>query len=151
MIDFWQTVPGRSVARARLLSEGKVWIDTFRNDTRFREEILEYIRQDQLKQRGIDGAGEVIGYYSWVTSRINPEKRFNTHYTLEDTGQFYSSMFIVVTSEYFEITADSQKMEDQEWWRESILELTDENLEKISEKYLERLREYAVKLLFDNL
>ena len=151
MIDMWQTVPGLSVKRAKLLSEGKVWIETFRNDTAFRREMLELIRKDQLKERGIDEDGNVIGYYSYVTSLINPKKRFNTHYTLEDTGELYRSLFIAVTGKHFELDWNDEKIKDQDWYSESILGYTEENIDKIAKYYFDNLARIGFEVLFKNI
>lgn len=151
MIDLWDTVGGISVKRAKLLSEGKVWINTFRNDVQFRKWMLDLIRFDQLKARGVDEDENTIGFYSFVTSLINPEKKFNTHYTLEDSGDLYRSLFMIATVEYFEIDWDDEKIRDQEWWSETILGYTDENLEKISERYVEILAKDGFRLLSENL
>jgi len=151
MIDLWQTVPGVSVKRAKLLSEAKVWIDTFRNDTAFRQRMLNLIKQDQLRERGVDSDGEVIGYYSFTTSLINPKKAFNTHFTLDDTGELLRSMFLVVTLDYFQYEWDDEKIRDQDWWSPEILGLTDENLDIISAQYFERLSDIGWGILSDNL
>ena len=151
MIGLWDTVGGISVKRAKLLSEGKVWINTFRNDVQFRKWMLDLIRFDQLKARGVDEDENTIGFYSFVTSLINPEKKFNTHYTLEDSGDLYRSLFMIATVEYFEIDWDDEKIRDQEWWSETILGYTDENLEKISERYVEILAKDGFSLLSENL
>lgn len=151
MIDLRQTIAGVSVGRARLLSEGKVWIDTFRNDTAFRAWVLDLIKEDQLREQGIDEDGNVIGYYSFVTSLINPEKAFNTHYTLDDSGYLLRSLVMAVTMDYFELSWDDAKIQDQDWYTPEILGFTDENLEKIAEKFVERLGEVGFALLFENL
>jgi hypothetical protein len=151
MFDFWDTPAGAIAKRRALLSEGKVWIDTFRNDTQFRKWVLDLIRQDQLFEKGIDSEGDVIGFYSFSTAQSNPSKRFNTHYTLKDTGRLYASMFLVVTADYFEVRWDDEKIRDQEWWSDKILGFTDESIEKISKAYTERLLEYAERLLFEDI
>ena len=130
----------------RLLKQGIVWVDTFRNPT-FKTFIIDLVRKDQLKAKGIDSEGSVIGYYSQTTARRDSRKPFNTHYTLDDTGDFYRSMFLFVTIDFFEIKADFAKMQDQEWWSEKILGLTDESLEKIRDAYKEKLQNYARELL----
>ena len=95
----------------------------------------------------MDGDGENIGFYSLTTSFINPAKEFNSHYTLKDSGAFYASMFVRVLSDSIIITANSQKLESQEWWREEILNLTEENLDKIRDDYLQIARDYARRVL----
>jgi hypothetical protein len=149
MIDLKVTEPYIRAKRAKnLLNEGIVWLDTFRSG-QVRKEILDWIRLDQLKARGVDANEEVIGFYSFLTSRINPQKRFNTHYTLEDTGDFYRSMFIQVLIDSLIIDANTEKMEDQEWWRDSILYLTEDNLQRLADVYKEALQAEARRILVD--
>lgn len=149
MIDLKVTEPYIRAKRAKnLLNEGIVWLDTFRSG-QVRKKILDWIRLDQLKARGVDANEEVIGFYSFLTSRINPQKRFNTHYTLEDTGDFYRSMFIQVLIDSLIIDANTEKMEDQEWWRDSILYLTEDNLQRLADVYKEALQAEARRILVD--
>jgi hypothetical protein len=149
MIDLKATEPYIRAKRAKtLLNEGIVWLDTFRSG-QVRKKILDWIRLDQLKARGVDANDEVIGFYSFLTSRINPQKRFNTHYTLEDTGDFYRSMFIQVLIDSLIIDANTEKMEDQEWWRDSILYLTEDNLQRLADVYKEALQAEARRILVD--
>ena len=136
----------RAKAAIPQLKDGLVWIQTF-SSGQLRNQILNWIRDDQLTQKGIDKNNEVIGFYSLTTSFINPKKTFNTHFTLDDTGDFYRSMFITVLRDSLVIDADTLKMEDQNWWRNEILGLTDENLQRLIEIYKERIISHALKLL----
>lgn len=128
------------------LTDGLIWMSTMSN-TQVKNDILNWIREDQLRSQGIDGEGDAIGFYSRFTSALNPSKRFNSHYTLYDTGEFYRSMVIVVLKDAILINADSQKMEDREWWRNEILELTDENIEKLRVVYKEKVQMYVRNVL----
>ena len=153
MIDILNTAPAISAKRAeRLLKDGVVWLETFRNDTAFKTEILDWIRFDQLKAQGVDEDGEVIGFYSYVTEVASRgRKQQGTPYTLEDTGAFYRSMFISATVDSLIINGDTEKMERQSWWRDGIMGLTDLDMEKLRDGYKERLIAYAQRVLFDNL
>lgn len=117
--------------RGRLFSEAVVWFDAF--NPALKKQILDWIRNDQLRAKGVDGEGNVIGYYSFATSLINPEKKFNTHYTLEDTGAFFRSMFVKVLRDRIEINADAEKDDGNlfEKYGTQIIKLTDENFEKL--------------------
>jgi len=133
------------VRRRRLLSGALVWYESF--DTDLKNKILNWIREDQLRKEGVDADGDVIGYYSLTTSFIDPIKKFNTHYTLDDSGSFYQSIFIQVLSDRIVFDANSEtfkKMKDQDWYSDRILNLTDENIEKlkveIKAKYIESVR-----------
>ena len=130
--------------RRRLISDAVIWFDTF--DVSMKVKILDMIREDQLRSKGIDGTGEVIGYYSLTTSLINPLKRFNTHYTLYDTGAFFRSMFVTVLADRLQIDAESNKGDEDlfEKFGTKIIALTDENFERLKkdvrQKYIEAVR-----------
>lgn len=129
--------------KGKLLNEAVAWYNAF--SPRTKTEVLDLIRQEQLMKKGIDGTGKVIGYYSMLTVRINPKKKFNTPYTLYDTGAFYRSMYVRVLMESIEIDADTQKMEDKKWYTTKILTLTDENLIKVQnmvkESYIKQFKD----------
>lgn len=126
-----------------LLSARLVWIRVFQNEP-FKRWIMDLVRQDQLFKKGIDEDGDVIGEYSEYTEMMNPQKVAGTHYTLFDSGDFYNSFVIFVGNQYFEIEADTVKMENENWWnkngitKEAILGLTDENKHKLSEEVKKR-------------
>jgi hypothetical protein len=145
-----KTAPYQMMLRAKLLTDSVVWFDTFKNNPELRKMIITMIQKDQLTDKGIDSKGQVIGYYSPVTAMINKLKKANSHYTLHDTGDFYNSMFVVVLNYSLVIGGDTQKMEDQEWWHDEIINLTQENLiifiDEIRIKYIE----YARKILFQS-
>jgi hypothetical protein len=136
--------------RRRLLSDAVEWLKVF--DAPTKEMIVNWVRYDQLRDKGIDGHGEVIGYYSYVTELINPEKKANTPYTLEDTGAFYESMYLRVLSDAIIVEANPIKGQDNLYFKygEEITGLTDENIAKlrevVKEKYINQFR----KILFGN-
>lgn len=131
MVDFLNTRIGTVLENAKLLSESQAWIELWTPELKSKL-IREWIQQDQLTRRGVDKFGRVIGFYSIATEEMTfGRKKAGDHYTLEDTSAFYRSMFIIVLANEILIEADSQKMEDKDWWKDEILELTDENLEKL--------------------
>ncbi len=134
-----------------MLTDSLVWFDTFARNQGLKNQILDWIRKDQLTGKGVDGNDEIIGLYSFVTELINPEKEHGTPFTLDDTGDFYRSMFIITLADALIIDADFEKMLDQTWWRDQILELTEENLEKLREIYKENVIRYGKRILLTNL
>ena len=128
--------------KGKLLNEAVAWYNAFSPKTK--TEVLDLIRQEQLMKKGIDGTGQVIGYYSRLTSLINPKKKFNAPFTLFDTGDFYRSMYVRVLQNAIIIEADTQKMEEQSWFTDKILTLTDENLAilqiKVRESYIKQFK-----------
>jgi hypothetical protein len=141
------------------LSLRVIWLEVFR-DPAFKTQILNWIRQDQLFKRGIDGDGDVIGLYSEFTEMINPEKIAGTPYTLFDSGEFYRSMFITIgigSDPSITIDADPIKIDDDGektnlFWKygENIVALTDENRSKLAEEVRDRFIRESRKILFDN-
>lgn len=145
-----KTAPYLLCQRAKKLSDAVAWFDAFKNGN-LKRDIIEWIQIDQLTDEGADENGNVIGFYSMLTERISKgKKKFNTHYTLKDTGDFYKSMFVRVFVDAFTVNADADKMEDKEWWRSEILGLTDESLRKFVEQLRNSYIKYARKVLFNN-
>lgn len=128
----------------RSMNEGVVWLKSI--DSATRTEILRMIKEDQLTAKGIDATGEVIGYYSLTTELISKgRKKFNTHYTLDDTGYFYRSIFVRVLANEIQINADGDKDDENiiEKYGSKILNLTNENLELL----IERVKKAYIKEL----
>jgi hypothetical protein len=137
------------IRRAKSLSEVEAWLKTF--DTVTKNEILDFIKIDQLHSKGVDKDGEVIGYYSLATEYISKgRKKFNTHYTLFDTGDFFRSMYIAVFQQEIIINGNTQKMQDQEWFSNKIIGLTDENFRKLKNIVQASYIDYARRTIFGN-
>lgn len=154
MTSLKQTSLGLLLNRFGFLSMDVVWISVFRNG-QFQKFIKDLVRQDQLYKKGIDEDGDIIGLYSEWTEMINPSKVAGTPYTLYDTGEFYDSFIIFVGRRFFEIDADTLKMEDQKWWyengitKDAILGLTEENKNKLAIEVRERfIKESRILLGF---
>ena len=79
-------------------------------DKGIQEFIISLNRDGQLFLRGEGVNGEVVGYYSFVTSLINPKKKFNTPYNFKDTGEMFSSFRMRVLDDGFIIDADAEKL-----------------------------------------
>lgn len=122
------------VRRVRLISETVAWLETFNTVTK--NQIIEWIQKDQLTNKGVDKFGEVIGYYSFATELITKgKKKFNAHYTLFDTGDFYRSMYVAVFQTEIVINANANKGKDNLFRKfgDGIIGLTDENFNKLKE------------------
>ena len=129
---------------AKKLDENKAWVYAF-SEQSIKDEIIRLIQDEQL-QAGIDANGDIMGYYSLFTEWItNGRKQEGDPYTLEDTGAFYSSMFVKVGDDYFIVDADGQKDNENLFVKfgDDIIGLTDESIEKlnilVAEKYIEWL------------
>jgi hypothetical protein len=133
--------------RGRVLFDSVAWFEAFTPKTR--EDILDLVREAQLRAEGIDGDGEEIGFYSFASQIANPEKQEGTHFTFDDTGEFFRSMFLRVLANSFEIVADGQKDDDNLFvkYGEEIIALTDENLEKVTNMVREAYVNYVKRIL----
>ena len=136
--------------RRRLISNAVFWVTTFESQVT-RNTIIDWIREDQLRGKGINADGQEIGFYSYATELItNGEKQEGDPYTLNDTGEFYRSMYMTVLTDAIQFNANPIKGNDNLFakYGENILNLTDENLLKLKQlvkrKYIEQLR----KILF---
>ena len=159
-MDLMKTEIGVVLNRSRMmLNMRSIWLAVF-SEPAFKTQILDWIRQDQLFQRGIDGDGDIIGLYSEFTEMINPEKVAGTPYTLFDSGAFYRSMFITIgigSDPSITIDADPIKIDDDGektnlFWKygENIVALTDENKTKLANEIRDRFIRESRRILFDN-
>jgi hypothetical protein len=140
------TLIDEHMKKTRLLYDAMAWFES--NSRPVLDEVIRMIQEDQLKAKGVDENNTVIGSYSEITEMITAgRKQAGDHYTLEDTGEFFRSMYVTVLMDSIVINGDYGKMQGQDWWRNEILGLTDENLEKYSEKIREGFIKYARKVL----
>lgn len=116
--------------------------------------IIEMNTIDQLYDKGIDSKGRTLksigGDYSFVTKDIKSflNQPFD-RVTLKDTGEFYESFNVRVTSTDFTIQADTMKDEDNltDRWGDDIIGLTEESLNKLRDFAQERYIAYVWKQL----
>lgn len=135
--------------RGERLNDLQAWYKTFRPEVK--NKILTWIQEDQLTNKGIGADGEVIGYYSYTTELITDgEKQEGDPYTLEDTGAFYQSMFVVVLTDAIVTEADPVKGNDNlfEKYGQDIIGLTQGNIQKLQEILKNSYIEYIKKTLF---
>jgi hypothetical protein len=148
MIDVMSTGVGPILRRTMMLSDALIWIDSV--DGTVRRLILFLIQNEQLRKEGIDEDGDVIGWYSQLTEILSGgRKKFNTHYTLEDTGEFFRQMFVITLADSLVIDSDGADKDNGDnlfdKYGEGIIGLTDENMDKLvavlREKYYQNTRE----------
>lgn len=147
-MDVFETRLGVILNNVRKLDDALAFVEAF--DAQLRVDILDYIRQDQLRDKGVNEDDVVIGEYSYATQAITKgRKKAGDHYTLEDTGAFFRSMTIRVTKDYIEINADGQKDEDNlfEKYGEGIIGLNEESLTKVINQVKDRIQQYFYKVL----
>lgn len=144
---------GVRLRKTKLLFDSTVWYDSV--DGNVRNMILKMIQNDQLRARGIDEFGEVIGYYSLTTELISGgKKKYNTHFTLEDTGEFFKQMFVIVMKDSLVIDSDGADKVDENGsvnlfteYGTKIIGLTDANMEKLIQRLRPKYITYTRKVL----
>ena len=131
-----------------------IWLEVFRKPALKKWIIEELIQKDQLTDQGIDEDGDVIGLYSEWTEMLNPSKEAGTPYTLNDSGDFYRSMYIRIGSDYFEVDADPIKTDENGEQTDlfnkygiGIIGLTQESKTKLSERLIEEYRSVLERIL----
>ena len=137
--------------KGRILSEAQAWFEAFTPTNK--RVILDLIREDQLRSKGVDGNDEVIGFYSFATEIASGgKKEQGDHFTLNDTGDFYRSMFIRVLSDRFTVNANGQKDDDNlfDKYGDEIIQFTDENLDKIKSIIRKSYINYVRRILFES-
>ena len=134
--------------REKFLNEAVLWYNIF--DTNLKNQILNWVRIDQLTNKGIDKDGDIIGYYSPVTEFINPKKKAGEPYTLNDTGAFYESMYVEVLKDSIIINANPIKGNDNLFLKygNGIIGLTNENIQKLTIEVKKRYIKEIKKTLF---
>jgi len=144
------TVLGDLMERTMHISQKEIWFYVF-YDTKFKTEVLDFIRIDQLFEQGVDEYDKVIGRYSIITeTQYNSSKVAGTPYTLYDSGDFYRSFMLEVVPDGIIINADGLKEDGTdllEKFTNKILGLTDESKIKLIEKVKAKYYEAILRLL----
>jgi len=145
--EILQTRIGETLRNALLLDEAQAWIEAITPGLEA-QIIRDWIQEDQLFRQGVDEDGDIIGLYSIATEKISRgRKKAGTPFTLYDTGAFYRSMFVTKLRDSIIIDAEPGEMEDQIWYDDKILGLTDENLEKLVTEVEFGFVEYVRRIL----
>ncbi len=98
--------------------------------------IVDTITQEQLYEKGIDGAGQSLGDYAPRTKVIKQAKgqKIN-NITLKDTGDFYAGFEVRGQNGAYEITSTDWKTPKLErMFGSKIFELTEQNKDEIIQK-----------------
>lgn len=131
-----------------MFNEVDMWINSFDKETI--EQIINWIKVDQLEKEGINDLGQVIGLYSFATEKIsNGRKKAGDPYNLHDTGYFLQTLTVHVFKDYFITDADGQKQNENlfDKFGDGIIGLTDENLSKLILILKDNFLQYARKIL----
>ena len=118
-------------------------------DVSIKDEITEYITEVQLFKEGVDGLGDKLEQYTPFTiseKKKKGQKFSNT--TLKDTGQFYNS-FKVVANAGGEVKIVANDIHDlTKKYGINILTLSDDGIEKIKPKVIEKIKEYVIRTMY---
>ena len=124
---------------------------------RHSNELEDAITENQLFEKGEDGLGNPLGEYAdstkffkeIIAGQLGRSTR-SDHITLKDTGEFYESVRIKLTSKGIEIVAETKKDNNDliDKFGKEILFINDENLDDfIRPNLLDDLRKDIRKAL----
>lgn len=131
--------------------EAEIESQAYKIVAEIQETILDFVREKQLYDKGIDGKGVRLEPYSPYTialKRLKGEVYNRT--TLLDTGDFYEEMYVTARDGKYFITSSDWKTPQLEGkYGKNIMVVTDENNKIINEEeILPRLIEWILKGLF---
>lgn len=115
------------------------------------DRILDFVREEQLYKKGIDGKGVRLEPYSPYTIALKKFKgEVYNRTTLLDTGDFYDNMYVHARDRMYFVESSDHKSEMlKEKYGDSIMVLTDKNNKIINqEEILPRLIEWLISQLF---
>lgn len=107
---------------------------------KYKTEILDYIREKQLFEKGIDGKGNKLLEYKPFTVAIKRQKGQPTNRTtLEDTGSFYRGFDLIFTDQdaIGVFSRDGKTPELIEKYGADIFTFTSENIKEINSNIFE--------------
>lgn len=146
---FKDTILYQRLKAIQRIEESTAWLWTFVTDRNLKQDIISLVQNNQLRDKGVDENGEVIGFYSMLTEVVSKgKKQQGEHYTLDDTGEFFKSFYITVLKDSFVINADGQKDEDNlfDKYGNGIIGLTDESIEVVKARIKEGFINYLLQL-----
>jgi hypothetical protein len=137
--------------RAKDLNQRLAWFDIFRFDTNFKNQILNEVRE-QLNQ-GKNSEGQVVGFYSYATELITGgRKQQGDNYNFQDTGDFFSSLYIAYTPDTMTVDGDGKKDDEDIIVKYSkdgdLLGISPDNWDWFIEQMKGKYINYARKILF---
>lgn len=138
------------IQNGKRLSELEAWYKTFDGNTKAK--IVNWVREEQIREKGQDSQGNTIGLYSFATEWITGgEKQEGEPFTLYDTGDTYRSLYLVVLKDAIVIEGDFSKIQGQDWWSEKIYKLNENHVEKLREIVKNSFIAYVKETLFRGL
>lgn len=131
------------------LSVNSLAVEVFKNKG-IQSFIIDLNKENQLFAKGVGVDGEIVGYYSFLTSLINPKKKFNQKYNFKDTGDMFRSFKVIVSKDGFIIDADADKLVDSNIIdsEKKILGLTDESKKELIKEIIPLFAKQLRKEMF---
>lgn len=154
--------PIKQIAKnVKKINASKLFNEFVLKDSLLVEQILDLIREEQLYNKGIDGAGKLLGTYTLFTlnyknnlaSQLGNDTR-SDHITLKNTGKVYNSMRIIPQKDYFLTVANVLKENGislTEQYGDDILDFTDESKSEIGKIILQVFSEEIPKAITKGL
>ena len=137
------------ISNAKKLNQSQLIVEVF-TDVKIKDEIVYYITEIQLFEKGVDGLGDKLEQYTPFTISIKESKtpkQPTDRTTLKDTGQFYNS-FRVDVNQGGEVRIVVNDINDlTEKYGINILTLSDDGIEKIKPQVIEKIKEYVIRTL----
>ena len=135
--------------RAKMLNNASAWVYAMRDNYRLQADLINSIK-DRLFKEGVDEDRRIIGTYSAFTEKLNPKKKVGTRYTLFDTGEFYSSIYIQVMNDYFLINGDGDKGDENlfDKFGYGIIGLDENLFDWFSEEIINKYIDYVGRVLY---
>ena len=115
------------------------------------ETIIDFVRERQLFEKGIDGKGVRLEPYSPYTIALKKLKgEVYNRTTLLDTESFYSNMYVTARDgKYYITSSDSKTNELKAKYGKHIMVVTDENNKIINEKEIfPKLEKWIIQQFF---
>ena len=130
--------------KVKQLDEGVILNKLIAN-AEVRKFIIDLNTKDQLFIKGVDSNNVGLGLYAPSTVQSKIDRGIpvpsDSHITLFDTGEFYSTFVIIPGKDFFEIDANPIR-EDTDLFKEygeEIVGLNDENLQKVIDLFRETI------------
>ena len=138
------------LTKLRSFNPDDIIIDEVRNNE---DIITEYVSEDQLREKGINGQNVSIASYdpySRITIEIKQEKGQPTDkVTLRDEGDFHDSFFVKVDGYSFSVSASDWKTGDLlDRYGDEILWISDENVKDFTDNYVKERLQKEFKSVF---
>ena len=129
-----------------------------REITNHSDEIVNLVTQNQLYERGINGAGvEIASYEPYAVSTIKKKHKKGqptNRVTLKDTGKWYNSLAVLFDVDGFSIASLTDNIKSgflKKKYGPKILRLSNENLSLVLNEYVRpKLSEHMKKYLLEN-